>query len=90
MNPIELVAWTHAEFVRIHPFIDGNGRTARMIMNDQLMKQGLLPVSIPTERRLAYFEVLERYAVRQELEPFANLIAELEEKRLDEYLGIRG
>lgn len=61
-----------------------------MIMNDQLMKQGLLPVSIPTERRLAYFEVLERYAVRQELEPFANLIAELEEKRLDEYLGIRG
>ena len=31
LNPIELAAWTHAEFVRIHPFEDGNGRTARLM-----------------------------------------------------------
>ena len=37
LNPIELAAWTHAEFVRIHPFRDGNGRTSRLIMNYQLM-----------------------------------------------------
>ena len=36
-NPIEYAAWTHAEFVRIHPFADGNGRTSRMLMNYQLM-----------------------------------------------------
>lgn len=37
LNEIELVAWTHAEFVRIHHFTDGNGRTSRLIMNYQLM-----------------------------------------------------
>ena len=38
MEAIALSAWTHAEFVKIHPFPDGNGRTARLIMNYQLIK----------------------------------------------------
>ena len=54
-NSIELAAWTHAEFVRIHPFTDGNGRTARMIMNYQLMGEGFLPISIAKEKRLEYY-----------------------------------
>ncbi|NCC82000.1 MAG: Fic family protein, partial [Clostridia bacterium] len=57
-NEIELAAWTHAEFVRIHPFVDGNGRTARLIMNYQLMKNGFLPISIKKESRLEYFNTL--------------------------------
>lgn len=36
LKPKELAAWTHAEFVRIPPYIDGNGRTSRLIMNYQL------------------------------------------------------
>lgn len=88
LNGIELAAWTHAEFVRIHPFEDGNGRTSRMIMNYQLMADGFLPVSIAKENRLEYFEVLEAYAVEGKLEPFADMIADLEEQRLDEYLDI--
>lgn len=87
-NAIEFAAWTHAEFVKIHPFVDGNGRTSRMIMNYQLLASGFLPVSIAKENRLEYFEVLEEYAVEGDLNPFANMIAELEEQRLDEYLGI--
>lgn len=87
-NAIELAAWTHAEFVKIHPFEDGNGRTSRMIMNYQLMKSGFLPVSIDKENRLEYFEVLELYAMEGDLNPFADMIAELEEQRLDEYLEI--
>lgn len=74
--------------VRIHPFEDGNGRTSRMIMNYQLMADGFLPVSIAKENRLEYFEALEAYAVEGKLEPFANMIFDLEEQRLDEYLGI--
>lgn len=88
LNPIELAAWTHAEFVRIHPFVDGNGRTSRMLMNYQLLTQGFLPVSIAKENRLEYFDALEAYAVKGELAPFADMIAELEEQRLREYLSI--
>ena len=87
-NDIELSAWTHAEFVKIHPFVDGNGRTSRMIMNYQLMRAGFLPVSIAKENRLEYFEALETYATDGNLIPFADMIAELEEQRLDEYLNI--
>ena len=87
-NAIEFAAWTHAEFVKIHPFEDGNGRTSRMIMNYQLMESGFLPISIAKENILAYFEALEAYAVEGDLKPFADMIAELEEQRLDEYLSI--
>lgn len=88
LNAIELAAWTHAEFVRIHPFTDGNGRTSRMIMNYQLLSSGFLPVSIAKENRLEYFDALEAYAVNGNLVPFAEMIAELERKRLEEYISI--
>lgn len=89
LNPIELAAWSHAEFVRIHPFIDGNGRTSRLIMNYQLMANGFLPVSIAKENRLDYYNALEEYAVNQNLVPFTELIASLEEERLDQYLKLK-
>ena len=88
LNAIELAAWTHAEFVRIHPYTDGNGRTSRMIMNYQLMENGFLPVSIAKENRLEYFEALEAYAVNGDLAPFAEMIAGLEQQRLEEYIAI--
>lgn len=87
LNAIEWAAWTHAEFVRIHPFPDGNGRTARMLMNLQLLTEGFQPISIAKEERLAYYEALEAYAVRGELAPFTEMVAALEEARLDEYLA---
>lgn len=90
LNLIELAAWTHAEFVKIHPFVDGNGRTSRLIMNYQLMLNGLLPVSIDKEDRLKYFNFLEEYAVKGNLSLFADFIAELEQAQLDEYLSIFG
>ncbi len=88
LNSIELAAWTHAEFVRIHPFADGNGRTSRMLMNYQLLMGGFLPVSIAKENRLEYFDALEAYAVNGDLTPFAGMIAGLEQQRLEEYVSI--
>ena len=88
LNPIELAAWTHAEFVKIHPFVDGNGRTSRLIKNYQLMRNGFLPESVNKEDRLEYFNYLEEYAVNSNLELFADFVAELEEHQLDEYLSI--
>lgn len=87
-NPIELAAYTHAEFVKIHPFEDGNGRTSRLIMNYQLMRNDFLPISIAKENRLEYFECLEDYAVNGNLKPFADMIADLEEAQLKEYLSL--
>ncbi|MBU3137401.1 Fic family protein [Clostridium gasigenes] len=88
LNPIELAAWTHAEFVRIHPFIDGNGRTSRLIMNYQLLKKGFLPISISKHDRLGYYSALEEYAVNSDLNIFTDLIANLEEEQLDTYIKL--
>lgn len=88
INPLELAAWTHAEFVRIHPFVDGNGRTSRLLMNYQLMAKGFLPVSISKEERLEYYIALEAFAVNKDIQPFLELVAKLEEERLDEYLKL--
>jgi Fic family protein len=89
IDPIELAAWTHAEFVRIHPFPDGNGRTSRLIMNYRLMSAGLLPINIRTENRIAYYDALDKYASERDLQPFANLVAEIEESRINHYLSIQ-
>ena len=88
LNPIELAAWIHAEFVRIHPFQDGNGRTSRLIMNYQLMGCGFLPISIAKENRLDYYNALDKYAAEGILDDFTNMISELEEAQLDKYISI--
>lgn len=88
LNPIELAAWSHAEFVKIHPFPDGNGRTSRLIMNYQLMANGFPAISIAKENRLNYFNTLEAYAVSGDLAPFADMIAELSQRQLDQYLSM--
>ena len=90
VNQIELAAWTHAEFVRIHPFPDGNGRTFRLIMNYQLMVNGFPAISIAKENRLEYFNALEVYAVEGNLAPFAEMVANLTEHQLVCYLEMAG
>lgn len=87
LNGIELAAWTHAEFIRIHLFLDGNDRTSRLLMNYQLLKNGFLPVSVAKEDRLAYYNALDKYAAEGDLQPFMELVATLEEKQLDKYLS---
>ncbi|KWX73601.1 hypothetical protein [Paenibacillus jilunlii] len=57
-------------------------------MNYQLLANGFLPISIAKESRLDYFNTLEAYAVHRDLEPFADMIASLEEEQLDRYLGM--
>lgn len=88
LNLIELAAWTHAEFVKIHPFPDGNGRTSRLIMNYQLMSSGFPAISIAKESRLEYFNTLEVYAISGDLAPFAEMIAVLVDQQLERYISM--
>ncbi|MCR5861053.1 Fic family protein [Flavobacterium sp. J372] len=75
INPILLAAEFHYKFIRIHPFDDGNGRTARILMNFILMKFGYPPVIIKTEDKENYYAVL-RLADADNLEPFIDYIAQ--------------
>ena len=85
MHPIEKASWAHAEFVAIHPFADGNGRASRMLMNYLLMENGYLPISIKPESKEAYYNTLDEYGKNKNLEPFIELVSNLEEKQLDIY-----
>src|SRR5690606_8716072 len=69
-NVIEKAAIFHYRFVAIHPFDDGNGRLARILMNLILMKEGLLPCIIRKESRIEYLRVLERSDQEGDYEPF--------------------
>lgn len=57
-HPVIKASLLHGEFVKIHPFIDGNGRTARLILNFELMKYGYPAIVITRERRHEYYEAL--------------------------------
>ncbi len=74
-NPIILAALFHYRFIRIHPFDDGNGRTARILMNFILMQFGYPPAIIKTEDKENYYAVL-RLSDADELEPFIEYIAQ--------------
>jgi Fic family protein len=75
VNPILLASEFHYKFIRIHPFDDGNGRTARILMNFILMEFDYPPVIIKTEDKLNYFAVL-RQADADQMEPFIEYIAQ--------------
>lgn len=75
VNPILLAAEFHHRFIRIHPFDDGNGRTARILMNFILMRFDYPPAVIKTEDKANYFAVLQQ-ADAGILEPFVAYIAE--------------
>lgn len=88
LDDLTFASWVHAEFVRIHPFIDGNGRTSRLLLNYVLMSRGFLPVSVNKENRVDYYNALEAYGTKGELSPFADFISKLEEEQLDLYLKL--
>ncbi len=70
MNPIERASRVHSDFVKIHPFIDGNGRTSRLLMNLELLKAGFPAAVIQVEQRLAYYEALDLAHCSGEHSPF--------------------
>ena len=87
-HPLVRAALLHGEFVFIHPFIDGNGRTARLLMNFEAMKNGYLPIIIRKEIRSQYYDVLEKASTTHDYTDFVKLVVEEENRILNQYLEL--
>ena len=78
----------HIEFEGIHPFIDGNGRTGRLLVNLELMKVGYPPIDIKFTDRMAYYNSFDAYHVNGDLSVMEKLFAGYINERLDQYLAM--
>ncbi|XP_004534425.1 adenosine monophosphate-protein transferase FICD homolog [Ceratitis capitata] len=85
LHPVKHAALAHYKLVHIHPFIDGNGRTSRLLMNALLMRAGYPPIIIPKQQRHKYYQFLQ-VANEGDIRPFVRFIADCTEKTLDLYL----
>lgn len=88
---LKAIAWLHLAFESIHPFIDGNGRTGRLLLNFELLKNGYLPVDIKFSDRAKYYQSFDDYhANQQDPSTLLKLIAEYEKAELNRYIQILG
>lgn len=76
----------HIEFESIHPFIDGNGRTGRLLVNLELMKAGFPPIDIKFTDRILYYNAFDEYHVNHNLSAMEKLFARYVNERLNMYL----
>ena len=85
---IEAVSEFHLRFEGVHPFIDGNGRTGRLILNLELIKAGMLPVNIKFADRRKYYDCFEAYHKEGNAKAFTELIAGYEAEELEKHIKI--
>ncbi len=85
LHPIERASELHTRFVEIHPFVDGNGRTGRLLMNLELMKAGYPPAVIRKEDRLGYYDALDDACVSKNFDGITGLIVEAVQRSINTY-----
>lgn len=92
VHPVLIAAYLHDELVRIHPFIDGNGRTSRLLMNLYLLRNGYTLVNLKgtSEDKVEYYKALEQSHTEKQPEAFQMLVAKAEVSSLKRYLSILG
>lgn len=88
MHPIERIAIFHLEFEGIHPFIDGNGRTGRLILNLELVRSGYPAVNIKFTDRKRYYDAFDTFYRDGRPDEMILLVAEYVSEHLDRYLNI--
>lgn len=92
VHPVLTAAYLHDELVRIHPFIDGNGRTSRLLMNLYLLRNRYTLVNLKgsDEAKVSYYKALEESHTEKHPEAFQMLVAEAERESLARYLLVMG
>jgi hypothetical protein len=92
LHPVLLAAELHERMVKIHPFIDGNGRSSRLVMNLILLQHGYVIANIKGdyENRMLYYNALEKAQTKNNKEDFLMFIAQIEKECLERYLNIIG
>ena len=88
MNDIERIALFHLEFEGIHPFIDGNGRTGRVILNLDLIRNGYPPINVKFTDRKRYYDAFDAFYKDNDSTPMTELIAEYIDLRFDDYFAV--
>lgn len=90
VHPVLIAAYLHDELVRIHPFIDGNGRTSRLLMNLYLLRHGYVIITLKgsNDAKVNYYKALEKSHTEQLPEDFKKLVVEAEIAALRKYLSI--
>lgn len=88
LHPVILAALVHYKFVSIHPFIDGNGRTARLLMNLVLIQNAYPPAIIKMTKRVEYIQGIEKAQNENNMNDFYKVIADSVNESLDLYLEI--
>jgi len=83
---LELSTYAHASIAKIHPFVDANGRLAKLVLNHFLMSFGYLPISIPLDLMDEYIKHLETFKVEKNLKPLTQFFKKLLLKRYDKVL----
>ncbi|WP_025027488.1 Fic family protein [Caldalkalibacillus mannanilyticus] len=88
LHPVDRAAYLHIIFVKIHPFIDGNGRTARLLLNLELMKNGYPPIIIEKKRRVEYYESLDKAHTTEDTDDFRQLVLDALNKTFELYFKV--
>ncbi len=83
-DAVEKAVFSHVELAKIHPFLDANGRLARLVMNYYLMKENYLPISMSSDMKDEYIKVLEIFKVEKDIKPFVDFVRQELVKRYQE------